>query len=249
MAGGASRGVIHLGALQALEELGMRWDVVSGTSAGSIVGALYLSGHSPEEMFKIISASGLRKVIRPTFKSKGLMKHEFLAKLLKKYVVSSFEELRLPLYIPAVNLSSGEVDVFSSGALHAPVIASSSIPLLFTTRQIDGIDYVDGGLRMNLPVRPIRPLVDIVIGINLLPLTPREKPISNVFEVGARVFDIAVYNNIQIDRDMTDILIEDESFARFNKFTFQAMEQRFEAGYQAVMSKREEIVRLISPQI
>ncbi len=246
LAGGASRGIIHLGALKALEELGVAFDRVSGTSAGSIVGALYLSGHSPDDMFDIISGSGIRNLITPTFKSKGILKHEFLRKLLKKYALPTFEALSLPLYVPAVNLKTAEVDVFSAGPLHEAVIASSSIPMLFTPKQINGTDYVDGGLRMNLPVRPIRDKVDVVIAINLMPLTPVKKPLSNVFEVGARVFDIAVVNNILIDKQMSDIVIEAPSFASFNKFTFQRMEQRFEAGYEAVMAQREELLKVLA---
>ncbi len=249
LAGGAARGIIHLGALKALEELEVKWSAMSGTSAGAIAGALYLSGHDPEEIFDIIKSSGVLKIVRPTWKSKGLLKHEFLRKLLLKYVAPSFEELSLPFYVPAVNLNTGEVDIFSAGELHAPVIASASIPMLFTPKRIAEGDYVDGGLRMNLPVRPLRDKMDKVIAINLMPLIPKEQPLKNVFEVGARVFDIALINNIAVDQEHADILIEDPSFAQFHKFTFQRVEERFQAGYDAVMAQRDRILALTSDRI
>ncbi len=246
LGGGAARGVIHLGALKAFEELGVHFDAVSGTSAGSIAGALYLSGWSPDEIFDIVKESKVLDVVRPSLKGVGLLTHSYLRQLLKKYAKERFEDLTRPFYVTTVNLQTGRVRVFSEGPLHEPVVASSSIPMLFKVVRIGEYDYVDGGLRMNLPVRPLRPIVDKVIAVNLMPLVQSERPYSNLWSVAARVFDIAVINNIAVDYYEADLVIESEEFARFNKFSFQEMEARFTAGYEAVMQKADTLRHLLA---
>src|SRR5688572_1413401 len=130
--GGGTRGVVHIGALKALEENGIFPSVVSGTSAGSIVGAMYAHGYTAAEILAIASERSLLWMFSLRLPTKGFVRHTFLRKMLKRYIpADTFEDLKRPLYIAATNLNSGKAEVFHSGPLHDVIVASASIPVLY----------------------------------------------------------------------------------------------------------------------
>src|SRR5687768_1376909 len=170
LSGGGTRGIVHVGALKALEENGIFPSIVSGTSAGSIVGAMYANGYSPAEILSISSERSLIWMFSLRLPTKGFVRHTFLRKLLKRYIpADNFEELKRPLYVAITNLNTGKVEVINSGPLHDVIIASASIPVLYEPIRIGENWYSDGGLLMNLPVSPIRPEAKFIIAVNLVP--------------------------------------------------------------------------------
>ena len=84
LSGGGARGAAHIGVLQALEEMGLKFSQVSGTSAGAIIGALYAHGHSPKEIFSIIQQMSILKSVRPAWTWSGLLKMDGLHDMLLK---------------------------------------------------------------------------------------------------------------------------------------------------------------------
>ena len=84
LSGGGTRGFAHIGALHALEEAGIRTDVISGTSVGSIVGALYADGYSPTQMLELFRKYSIRKLTRPSFSRKGIMNFTGLQEIMEK---------------------------------------------------------------------------------------------------------------------------------------------------------------------
>src|ERR1700754_1937451 len=152
LSGGGARGIAHIGVIKALEELNIKPDVISGTSAGSIVGVLYASGMRPNEIFDVVSHLSIFKSVKIAWAWSGLLKMEGLQALLTKHIPdNTFESLKIPLTVAATEIRLGEIRYFSSGELGPAVIASCSIPGIFDPVHFDGHLYVDGGLLDNLP--------------------------------------------------------------------------------------------------
>ncbi len=170
LSGGGTRGYAHIGAIRALEEHGIEADMIAGTSVGSIVGVLYADGYAPDEIFKILSRYRLMRISRPVVFRKGLLDLGGLRKPLRKYVrARRFEELEKPLYVTVTNLSRKRAEYMHEGPLEDYIVASASIPGLFTPVKINGELFSDGGIMDNFPVAPIRDLCDRIVGINLMP--------------------------------------------------------------------------------
>ncbi|MDL2283040.1 patatin-like phospholipase family protein [Odoribacter sp. OttesenSCG-928-G04] len=237
LSGGGTRGFAHLGAIQAMYEYGLKPDVVSGTSAGSIVGAMICSGKEPHECLEFFLKKKLFDFTRLTISKKGLLSFDQFAVRLQKFLkVSSFEELQIPLIITATDIDHAQSVHFSSGELIQRILASCSIPVVFVPTTIDGIQYVDGGLFMNLPVRPIRKLCEKVIAIEINSFENSLK-IENMLHVAERSFHLGLASNTAIDRKMADLLIAPENMLHYSMLDLKAAEKIFNLGYEAAKER------------
>ena len=168
LSGGSIKGFAHLGVLQYMDEIGLKPDIIAGTSAGAIMGAFYADGYSPKEIFEIFSSVGFRGMTSLLPKRGGMFSTKNFMERLKTYLHhQNIEELPIPLRIVATDLDNGCQHVFSEGALAERIMASCSVPVLFQPVVIDRVSYVDGGLFRNFPVTVIREECDKVIGVNL----------------------------------------------------------------------------------
>ncbi|MCK4745416.1 MAG: patatin-like phospholipase family protein, partial [Bacteroidales bacterium] len=126
LSGGGTRGFAHIGAIQALEEAGIHADVVSGTSAGSIVGAMYADGYSPAEVLELFNKHKILRLSRLSFSRKGFLDFGGLNKKINKYLrAKTFDELKIPLYVCITNLTKGEVVYVHEGPLSSVIMASA----------------------------------------------------------------------------------------------------------------------------
>ena len=180
LGGGAARGFAHIGVIKALEAQGIHPDIIVGTSAGSVVGALYaagLNGFQIQELSmtmqedQVIDGSGLYRCIAETVVSstRGCIKGQALQDFINKNVHGlPIEKLDKTFAAVATNLSNGEMTVFRTGNTGMAVRASSSVPVFFQPVSINGQDYVDGGLVMPVPVSVARSLgADFVIAVDI----------------------------------------------------------------------------------
>ncbi|MEL6945901.1 MAG: patatin-like phospholipase family protein, partial [Bacteroidota bacterium] len=123
--GGGIRGMAHVGLIDALREEGIEFDLIAGTSAGALVGALYANGYRSEEMLEAFSSVPLFSVNNFTFRKPGLIDTLRLRKFIRKYLPeNSFESLKKQLFINSVNLEKGKSVAHSSGKLYRPLLAS-----------------------------------------------------------------------------------------------------------------------------
>lgn len=233
LGGGGARGFAHLGVVKAMEEYGIHPDIISGTSAGAIIGAMIASNHSPEECLQFFTNKKILHFARPTVSKKGILVMSGMEERLAEFIqVKTFEELNIPLVITASDINRAVPVHFSSGPLIPCVIASSSIPVVFMPREIDNVDYVDGGIFMNLPVRPIRKKCDTVIAVEINSIDMTTK-VTNMLGMAARSFHLGVDRNTDIDRTMCDLLIEPTQMTKYGMFDLEHVNEIYEEGYKA----------------
>ena len=232
LSGGALRGFAHGGVLKALNETGIFPDVVSGVSAGAIVGALYADGYKPEEILKIFVNKSLYKFLEFIVPNKGLVRMTGLYKtLLQNLRAKNIEDLKIPLYITATNLNKASTVYFSQGELAKHIIASCTVPVLFQPIVIDEVTYIDGGVLNNLPLEPIEDDCEFLIGVNVNPIT-NETEFDGMMNVADRALNMALnkFNAHKIPK--FDIFIEPVELHKFSMMDAAKGEKMFEIGYK-----------------
>jgi len=169
LGGGAARGFAHIGVIQVLEENGIRPDLVVGTSAGSLVAALYASGKTGPEMATLAQNMDEGAITDWAFPTRGLIRGEALARYVREQTGGrNIEQLKLPLGIVATDLDSGAAVLFQRGDVGMAVRASSAVPAVFQPVKIGSREYVDGGLVSPVPVRFARQMgAEMVIAIDI----------------------------------------------------------------------------------
>ena len=177
LGGGAARGFAHIGVIQVLEENGIKVDLIAGTSAGSLVAALYASGKTPKEMAQIAETMDEGAITDWAFPTRGLIRGDALARFVREKVDGKqIEQMRIPLGIVATDLSTGAGILFRTGDTGVAVRASSSVPLVFQSVRILNRDYVDGGLVAPVPVRYARQMgAEVLIAVDIS-APPRDQP-------------------------------------------------------------------------
>jgi len=145
LSGGGARGFAHLGFIQALNEEGIFPDVISGTSAGALVGVMIADGYKPGEILEIFNTGSRLDYMRPTLPREGLLQISGIIKLLQSHLrAKRFEDLALPLFVAATDINNGTAVYFNKGEIIERVVASMSIPVLFQPVLINGVQYLDG---------------------------------------------------------------------------------------------------------
>jgi len=169
LGGGAARGFAHIGVIQALEENGFAPDLVVGTSAGSLVAALFASGRSGRELATIADGMDETAFADWAYPGRGLIRGEALAKFVRdKTGNRPIEQMKIPLGIAATDLDSGEGILFRRGDTGTAVRASSAVPAVFQPVRIGQREYVDGGLSAPIPVHHARQMgAEFVIPVDI----------------------------------------------------------------------------------
>jgi len=169
LGGGAARGFAHIGVIQVLEENGIQPDLVVGTSAGSLVAALYASGKGGTSLAQL--ADGMDETVFTdwSFPGRGLLRGEALAKYVRDNTAGrTIEQMHLPLGIVATDLDSGQAILFQRGDPGTAVRASSAVPAVFLPVRIGLREYVDGGLVSPVPVRFARQMgAELIIAVDI----------------------------------------------------------------------------------
>ena len=231
LSGGAVHGVAHLGVLKAFDELQIPLHIISGVSSGAIAGAFYAAGYTPEEIFKMVAALSLRRLMRPAFSKTGLIQLDQLEKEFRKYLGAiTFEDLKLPLIIGATDLRQGTNVYFSTGDLIKPLVATSVVPIICKPLEYQNYLLVDGGLTNNLPVDCIINEADFRIGVHVNPLN-RQVALTSFRSIFERTCQLAINNNVQQRMPLCDLLIEPPELKHYSLLNLRQARAMFEAGY------------------
>lgn len=248
LSGGGARGFAHLGVLQALNDNGLFPDVISGTSAGALVGVLYADGYTPDEILKIMNTTNRLHYIRPTVPREGLLQISGIERILRENLrAKRFEDLKMPLFVTATDLNNGIATYFSTGELIKPVIASASIPVLFNPVIIEEIHYVDGGVMDNLPIKPIEGECSIIIGSSVNPVG-YEKTVTSLVQIAERTFMLNMSKEVVEKAKKFDVFIAPPELKNYKILDPEKALEVFEIGYNATTVKLEdpEIKKLLS---
>ncbi len=243
LSGGGARAIAHLGLLQRMDEMGIKPGVISGVSAGAIIGALYASGMSPKQILGIVKEyNGLAKIV---LSSGGLFTATGLQQILNTALpVDDFDSLSVPLYVTATDMAGGTSVTFSRGPLIDVFIGSSSVPVLFTPKKHGRQYLVDGGVLNNLPAECLAGKCDKIIGSHV---NRRDKPAKNLdrLHVFDQCFHMAIAKNVAQNAGLCDILFEPE-LDKYSMFDIKYADRLFKVGYQAA-KENEELTMLAEP--
>ena len=246
LSGGGSRAVAHLGAIKALAENGIEISCYSGTSAGSMVAVLIADGVEPEVILEEVKSFSLFKVFSLSYKLSGFSNLKKINKILEKLLThDKLEQLPIPVSVVATNLNSGKSEVFENGSVIDAVMASSSVPILFSPVKIGENSYIDGGVLMNLPAEPLKNKCDKIIGVSITPVveeTTREY--RKALKIGFRTFELSILSNVRQSRELCDLFIEPAELSSYGIFSFGKMDKMFEIGYETTRKHMGEIEKL-----
>ncbi|QDZ28334.1 patatin-like phospholipase family protein [Noviherbaspirillum sp. UKPF54] len=213
LGGGAARGFAHIGVIKALEAQGIVPDIVVGTSAGSVVGALYAAGNNGFALHKLaleMDEATISDWSLPFFsKATGVLKGEALQNYVNRAVNQvPLEKLKIPFGAVATDLNSGAPILFRRGNTGAAVRASSAVPSVFQPVRIGDHSYVDGGLVSPVPVRFAREMgADFVIAVNIS-AQPDAQPASSSLEVLLQTFAIMGQSINHYELKEADVVIQ-----------------------------------------
>ncbi len=242
---GAARGIAHFGAIKAFEEVGLKIDIVSGTSAGSIAGLLYAAGFTADEMMEKVKSISVVKAYSfrlPT--GGGLTDMSYLKGKLSEWIPKpNFEDLNTKLKVVVTNMNTGAAEVLEKGPWLDPVAASCSIPFAFKPIIINNQTYVDGGVMMNLPTQPLREVCNTVIGINVLPNSNfSNEKLKGWKNVGMRFGALVVLSNTIESIKHCDIFIEPHRLIHYPLFSVKKADDMFKLGYEETMKMMPKIM-------
>lgn len=169
LGGGFARGMAHVGVLQALEQHAIPVDLVAGTSAGSLVGAMYCAGLDPWQMEQHVDKINWRSLVRLRLRRDGVLDAEGLERWILSVVGDlTFAELRMPFTVTATDLQAGTEVLLREGRVAQAVRASCAFPGIFLPVKLGEQTLVDGGLINPVPTRICRRMgADLVIGVEL----------------------------------------------------------------------------------
>ena len=214
LGGGAARGFAHIGVIKILEQNGIVPDFIVGTSAGSLVGALYAGGFDGFALQRL--ALTMDEGVLADWSISGITKGVLKGELLEAYVNDrlqgrAIEKLAKPLGVVATDLATGEAVVFRAGNTGIAVHASSAVPGAFRPVRIAGREYVDGGLTHPVPVRAARAMgADIVIAVDVSQ-NPRNSRPDDIASILLQTFAIMGRSISRAELTGADIVIRPQA--------------------------------------
>ena len=240
LSGGGALGFAHIGVLQALEDCGIKPDIVSGTSMGALIAAMYANGLSPQDIFEMVKVEQFDRIASFTNISiknirdlGGASSHEKLHTLLLKYLPhNSFDSLEIPCYVFISNLTKERGEVHHSGGRLVEYLeASSAIPGVFAPVVIDSSICVDGGVFNNLPAQYIRSHCKVLIAVDVNPAEFR-KPMKKINDILQRSLSLLIYENTREGRAVCDHIIKVPVNFTYSSMDFNKFYNIYQIGYR-----------------
>ncbi|MCL2674987.1 MAG: patatin-like phospholipase family protein [Firmicutes bacterium] len=243
LGGGGARGFAHVGALKALREEGLHFDMIAGTSVGSLIAGLFAAGVSPDEMEKIGDRIELKDIRSGLITPGDPLK---IGSVVRGIVGDKrIEELNLPLYIVAVDLVEARQVVFDRGLLYEAVSASCAVPVFFRPFIKGKLHLVDGGLLNNIPAETLRMVgADYVVTVDINPTRGGGTEGVGLMDVAKATFSIMAASASQMGLINSDVIIAPDLSA-FKSTSKAGYSDMIELGYKAAKEKIGEIKTLL----
>ncbi|SFD39698.1 patatin-like phospholipase family protein [Algibacter pectinivorans] len=244
LSGGGVKGVAHVGVIKALLEHGIVPDIVSGASAGGIVGALYANGIEPEDMLHFFKDTPLLKYNLLTINKPGLFDtSKYLVFFENYFPTNTFEALQKKLFIVATNLETGESEFFNQGELINKVLASAALPPVFSPVSINGRLYADGGIMNNFPVDPLIDTTDFIIGSYTTAMkVVGENELKNSFQLSQRANLLMLHSNVRDKLSIPDLLFIPNHLDVIGVLDKKGIEKAYNIGYEYASKLLENVL-------
>lgn len=242
LGGGAARGFAHIGVLQVLEEHGIRPDLVVGTSAGSLVAALYASGKNGPALAQLADGMDETAFTDWSFPGRGLLRGEALARYVREHTGGRLiEQMAVPLGIVATDLDSGQPILFQMGDPGAAVRASSAVPAVFLPVRIGTREYVDGGLVSPVPVRFARQMgAELVIAVDIS-AAPEGAPTGDPMRMLLQTFAIMGRSINNFELREADVVMRPK-LNGVSSADFASRKRSIQAGRDAALAQLAELI-------
>ena len=173
LSGGGFRGLVHLGVMRAIEENGLPIDFLAGTSMGGLIAGAYGAGVPLDDIIAFAINTKILDVASPDRSRHAIFDQRKMVPLFAKLLGNdkiTFEELRIPVALTAVDLQTGELVVLDKGPLLPAMMATAALPLMFAPVQHNGRWLIDGGILNNVPFDIARSHgVDRVLAVSIEP--------------------------------------------------------------------------------
>ena len=238
LGGGAARGFAHVGVIAVLEEAGIKPQLVVGTSAGSLVAALYASGKTSAQLQQTalnMDEVAITDWMLPII-GRGVFRGDALARYVNELVASRLmENMVIPLGIVATDLGNGNAVLFQKGDTGTAVRASSAVPTVFVPVKINGRDYVDGGLVSPVPVRFARQMgADVVIAVDISN-PPEANMADGTLQILLQTFAIMGKSINDYELKGADVVVQ-PSLVGLKSADFSSRQRAIDAGRAAMLA-------------
>ncbi len=249
LSGGGVKALAHVGFIKALLEHNITPNILSGTSGGALVAALYASGKSPEEMLDFFKRTPLFKFSLITWNKAGIVDSAKYQKILREaFGLETFEALSYPVTVTATNITDGTLAYFNKGDLIKPIIASSALPPYFSPVTIDGQLYSDGGVLNNFPTEPLmRRRCDVILGSFVNPVMPIEpKEVNNILKLIQRVYHISLEANHHKKIVKCHYVFMPKEVLKIGLLDTRMINKAYNLGYENALREMPKILKAIN---
>ena len=245
LSGGGARGFAHLGVIKALNEFGIKPDIISGASAGAMMGAFIAAGRTPDEVLEIAKKASFFNLSHLLFRKAGLFDMKAFEEIyLEHFPHNSFDKLPIPLNVATTDIVNCKSVYFSRGGnLAKAIMASSSIPMLFEPVELDGYMLLDGGILNNFPVEPLIGKCDKIIGVHVNSISTQVEHL-HMKDMLDRSFHLSLSASVKVKEPLCDLFIEPPSMSRFGVLDIETADEIFEWGYRYTLGLQQQIDEL-----
>lgn len=246
LSGGGAKGIAHAGAIKFLEEKNIVPERIAGTSAGSIVGALYAFGKTPDEILTFFQSIYIFHWRHLTFKKAGLIDSaSFYDDFYSIFKNATLADLKIPLQVTATNMVRGRLKIFNpSTKIVDALIASAAFPGIISPYEINGETYSDGGILNHFPSDVLYGQCETIIGVYVGPIQKiKAADLNTIRAVTTRAFDIFSANSDTQKFTVCDWVIKPEELCIYSTFETnkERMKTIFNIGYEAAKKSYEEL--------
>ncbi len=211
LSGGAARGIAHISVLETLEREGIPIHAIAGTSAGSVVGALYAAGIPLNDIRHILLGAKWKNILKFAFPKLGLVSSEGIYKFMDSILKGKrFSALQLPFAAVATDLRSGEKVTITSGSVARAVQASCSLPVIFTPTEVNKRMLVDGGVSSQIPVRSVREELKAnkVVAVDVNFRASESDQFDNIVKIATHLSALWASRNAREEEKLADVVIQ-----------------------------------------
>ena len=248
LSGGGTRGLAYLGVFKALEENGIKFDFVSGTSVGSLMGAVYASGISVDEMINRAHSVSEKDILTNHIKFFPSKTNKFVELITKMLDGRSFETLDIPLTVVATDIKSGKELHITKGDLGTAIAGSCAVPAIFKPVDFGEYRLYDGGLVNNIPADVVRDMgADIVVSFDMNPERGYGTDSTKYLEELKTALRILMKSNSINGYVYSDLVIKLD-LSKFDRTKLDNMDEMIMQGYVQTTEQMPEILKVLKQQ-